>query len=66
MVEDKEHKWLESDFDLLFNSLKRIIYNQKQLINGIIALAKKEGLEVSFKDTDNEITFEGDTENEQK
>jgi len=57
---NKEHKWLESDFELLFNSFNRVIENQEQIRNGIIALAKKEGLEVSFKDGKDKITLMGD------
>ncbi len=53
---DKEHIWLESDYELLFNALSNIIYNQQQIQKGIIALAKKEGMEISFKDENFKIT----------
>ncbi len=60
MGNDKEHKWLESDFELLFNSLSKIVENQEQLRNGIIGLARKEGLEISFKNGNNRITLDGE------
>ena len=66
MVEDKEHKWSKSDFELLFNSLSRIVENQEQLRNGIIALAKKEGLEISFKDGNDKITLTGEEDESER
>lgn len=56
----KEHKWTEEDFELLFNGMTTIIENQEQIRNGIIALAKKEGLEVTIKDSEGEIKYNGE------
>ena len=59
MKQKKEHKWTEEDFELLFNGMTTIIQNQEQIRNGIIALAEKEGLEVTIKDGNGEVKFEG-------
>ena len=53
---------IKESFELTFNGLAKIIENQKQIVNGIIALAKKEGLEISFKDDGITTTFEGEKE----
>ena len=58
----KEHKQIVEGLTLLFDGMTTIIQNQKQIINGIIVLAKKEGMEVTFKNNDNKIKFEGEDE----
>lgn len=52
----KEHKWTEEDFELMFKSFSKIINNQNQIIKGIISLAKKEGMEITYVDEDISIT----------
>ncbi len=49
-------KQYEEDIELINNALSRIIQNQNEIIKGIISLAKKEGMEISFKDKDFKIT----------
>ena len=56
-MKDKE---LHENFELIFNGMTKIIDNQEQIRNGIIALAKKEGLEVTIKNNEGSVTFNGE------